>query len=145
MNNRIDQNTMTVLIALLAQTINSATTTVGKIIDTQNAEDKNFALAIDAYTSDDLTVQITESDADDMTGETVVPAANVNGNEYNFVLAAPAALKTYSYHLRRTMTKRFVRLQVVSADTPVYDVHATSINGSLVESEVTDKNPALQT
>lgn len=145
MNNRIDQNTAAFLIALLAQTINTVTTTVGEIIDTQNAEDKNFALALDAYTSGDLTVQITESDNSGMAGETVVPAANVNGNEYNVVLAAPAAKQTHSYHLRRTMTKRFVRLQVVSANTPVYNVHATSVNGSLVKSEVTDKNPVLQT
>ena len=136
MNNRIDPNTMTVLTALVAQTINSATTTDGEIIDTQNAEDKNFAVAFDAFTSGDFSVEIFEDDVIGFGSATKVAAANMEGSPYDVVITPdPVAKQVFVYHPRRTMTKRFLRLSIVSADTPVANLSAKAILGSLVASD----------
>ena len=139
---RIDENTLTVKSALPAQTINSATTTLGTVIDTKNAEDKNFSVIFDAFTSGDFSVQILEDDVIGMGAATVVPASVVGGDKYNEVLAPdPAAGDVFSYHVNRTMSKRFLRLAIVSADTPVADVSGVANLGSLRRSDLSVKNP----
>lgn len=146
MNNRIDQNTMDVKLAMLAQTINSDTTTLGEVIDRQDTDDINFSVFFDAFTSGDFVVQILEDDDVAMAGATVIPATLVDGNKYNEVIAPdPITKQAYSYHVHRTMAKRFVRLALVTTDTGVANVHATVILGSIHRSLPNDKNPRLPT
>ena len=116
--------------------------TLGEIIDRQDIEDVNFAVCFDDFTSGDFTIQILEDDDPAMASATVIPASLVDGNNYNVVIAPdPVAKDTFSYHPHRTMMKRYVRLAIVSADTPVADVHGTAILGSLTRSPAADKNP----
>jgi len=134
---------MSVFLAFLAQTINSATTTSGEIIDTLNATDINIAIKIDDLTTGDLQIQIFESDDSGMAGATLVPASLVKGgaDDYDTVIgvAALANKQTRNYHLHRTMIKRFVQARLISSDTPVYDVSGTAILGSLTRSVEDDK------
>lgn len=136
---------MAVFLAFLAQTINSATTTSGEIIDRLNADDANMAVAIDAFTSGDLKVQIFESDDNGMAGATLIPASLVKGDDYDSVIlaAALASKQTRNYHIHRTMFKRFIQIRLVSSNTPVYNVHGTSVLGSLTRSKLDSENLTL--
>jgi hypothetical protein len=109
-------------IALKLQTINTDTTTVGEIIDTQGYESGKVALLAGTVTAGDLTVaEIQESDDAAMAGETAIPAARLIGSFTT--VDTSDTLDEVGF----ITTKRYIRVTALSANS------ANLVAGATVE------------
>ena len=101
-------------IALKLQTIASDTTTVGEIIDTQGYDSGKIALLTGTVTLGDIIIaEIQESDADDMAGETAIPAARLLGS---FTLLEAADDDTVA-EVGFITTKRYIRMTATTGSS----------------------------
>jgi len=136
-----DQNTLDNKVAIPAQNVSANGTVSGVVIDTQDAESINFAVQVGAATDGSFAAEIYESDDAGMAGATKIDAANVEGNGYDEAVAA-AANEVYSFQIARTMSKRYVRLDlVVTGVSTGFDAAALCIKGDLAKTLTSDKNP----
>ena len=101
-----------VLNALDSQTISTDTTTNGEIIDTSSFHGLEFFLKSAAITDGTYTVTLTEGDDSALGDGTTVDAADLLGS-IAFVAAEDDTPKRIGYIGK----KRYVRMNVVSADT----------------------------
>jgi len=104
--------------AFPVQAISSDTTTSGAIIDTADFDGGGmFTLLCSAYTDGTYTPLIQESDDSGMSGATAVADANLIGTEAGAALSAVTASGANLNSIGFFGTKRYVRLQIVSAST----------------------------
>jgi hypothetical protein len=102
--------------------LSTATTTVqGTSTDTFGADELFFEIDITTYANGTLTVAVNEADASNMSGETVVPAAQIKYYKYN-AAGAPIAsganlTATGKLIVAILNTKRYVTCDIVTTGT----------------------------
>lgn len=119
MENDIYNNSLS-KIALAPVALSSDTTTQGLIIDTQGMESGKIILSTGIVTTGDITIEeINESDADDMTDETVIPDIRLRGT----ITVLDGTNE--SNEIGFWCTKRYVRLEVTTDNSAALLVSAS--------------------
>ena len=138
----VDVNTLKVKPALRSLEIATDTATNGIIIDTNGAVDVNLILQFHDYTDGTYTPVIETGDDSGLSDASNIADAYVSGNGYNTAITG-ADDKCYSFHIDRSMHKRYVRLKVTSASTSSGSfVSAIAVLGALSQSQPSSKNPS---
>lgn len=105
-------NNIKVLSAIAPAAIVAADATkTSAIIDTKDFKSLEFAVQSGAITDGTFTGTVYESDADDMTGETAVAAADLIGTAPVFIATEDNVVKKVGY----IGTKRYVRIKMVQS------------------------------
>lgn len=126
MNQDLHNNVVT-KVALNGQTINSATTTQGNIIDTQYYNALEFVIGVDAYTSGTVTPLIEEGDQANLSDAAAVDANYILG-DYASVAGVLIAANTQS-RLGYIGVKRYVRLSLVTTGSVNLYAKASAVMG----------------
>ena len=94
----------------------------GEIIDTEGFNSLAISIAITAFTTGDMTYSFFESDADDMTGATLITSTFYRGDLTAVVATGETKVGLYP-------SKRYVRATLTGANTPVMTGQGIAVLG----------------
>lgn len=127
--------------ALAPQVISTDTTTLGEIVDLQNASKHKVAVQFGPVTDGDYQIVIEHGNDSGLSDAADVDATDqVRGNRYNEAIANAADKDVFEFELLRKF-KRFARVKVISANTTVGALIAAQwVEWDLSNSKPNDKN-----
>ena len=99
--------------------------TVGAIIDTKDFESLDWIVQAGTITTGDFTIVLEESDAANMSGSNVLADAERIGDLTQFLVGDDDEIA----HVGSIGKKRFQRLSLLGADTPLGDLSAVAVQG----------------